>query len=421
MAWNALELASLLFCAAAVFGYVNHYTLRLPRNVGLLVLALAVALALRVVETATDIRVLEPLRARLIGADFAGLLLNFFLCLLLFAGARDVRLADLLAHKGTILALATAGVALSAVLVAGGMWGIFRLVGVPVPFAPCLVFGALISPTDPVTVLGVLRQAGVPPGLQAIIAGESLFNDGIGIVLYTLFLGLAAGSQDVDPAALLVELARQGGGGALLGLVTGLAAVGVARSIDEHNTELMISLALATGTYGLALTLDVSGPVAVVVAGLLMGSVGARYAFSARTRDHLATVWSAIDELLNALLFLMIGLEFALVPIEPAYLAAACLAIPLAVLVRVVSVALPGIPLNLAAPHKARAVAVLSWSGIRGGISVALALSLPEGPWREPLLTATYAVVIFTMVGQGLTLGRLSRWLYGGEALPRRA
>jgi Na+:H+ antiporter len=303
---------------------------------------------------------------------------------------------------------------LSALAMAVGMFGVFRLVGIAMPIGYCLVFGALISPTDPVTVLNVLRQLGIPRSLQAIIGGESMFNDGVGIVLYALFLqvALAYGHAPLTVSAVLLDFLREAGGGALLGLIAGALAFLAMRGIDEYNIELMILLALVTGTYGLAQSLGVSGPVAVVIAGLLMGSIGVRYAVSGTTHDYLSKFWSLTEELLNALLFMLIGLEFAAIDLHGSFLVAAALAIPLSLAVRGASIMAAALPLNLRTPRKLRAVGLLIWSGLRGGISVALVLSLPENPLRGPLVTACYAVVIFTMMVQGLTLGRVAARLY---------
>jgi CPA1 family monovalent cation:H+ antiporter len=418
MAWNVLDETALLLAITAGFAYLNHYALGLPRNVGLLVIAAGASLLLRLVDAALPALGLgDALRRALGQVDFAELLLDGFLAFLLFAGALDVDVAGLWSRRGTILALATVGVLLSTIMLAAGMWAIFGLVGIAMPFAYCLAFGALISPTDPVTVLNALRGLGVSPRLQAVIAGESLFNDGIGIVLYTIFLHQATGGHPggLDLAAFVLDFLREAGGGVVLGLATGGLAFAAMRGIDEYNIELIISLALVTGTYGLGQTLGVSGPVAVVVAGLVMGSIGVRYAVSGTTLDYLSKFWSLTDEVLNALLFLLIGVQLAAIRLDASDLTAAALAIPLALLVRAVSVAVPAVPLNLSAPHKSRAVMLLTWSGLRGGISVALALSLPPSQYRDTLVTAGYAVVIFTMLVQGLSLRRVAGWLYAGR------
>jgi CPA1 family monovalent cation:H+ antiporter len=410
---------ALLLSITAGFAYINHYSLGLPRNSGLLVIAFGLSLLARLSDLAFPGHKVQEFARHLVERyDLSSVLLNGLLGFMLFAGALNVDVRQMFPRKGTIITLATAGVVLSTVLFAVGMRAIFHLVGIEMPLAYCLAFGALISPTDPVTVMEVLKRLHVPPRLQGLIAGESMFNDGIGIVLYSLFVALAirGGAFEFDLTGQLIAFVREAGGGLALGALTGAIGFAAMRGIDEYNTELVISLALASGTYALALELDVSGPVAVVTAGLIIGSVGVTYAQSERTREYLQTFWSLVDELLNALLFLLIGLEFAVIPLEWRYLPVASLAIALSLVVRIISVAVPSIPLNLASNGKLRAITLLTWSGLRGGISVALALALPPSPFRDPLITACYAIVIFTMIVQGLTLEAVARKLFPASA-----
>jgi CPA1 family monovalent cation:H+ antiporter len=414
---NTLAYVAVLLSVTAGFAYFNHHLLRLPRNSGLLVIALIASLILRGVEALfPSVELATLLRHALGQINFGAALLNGFLAFLLFAAALDVEPRALIDRKWTISALATIGVLISTFAIAAGLFFIFRFVGIEVPLAYCLVFGALISPTDPVTVTGALERLPIPRGLQAVIAGESLFNDGIGIVLYSIFLQLAAQPAESMSSILVgsIAFARETGGGILLGLAGGGFALLAMRGIDEYNIELMISLALVTGIYAVAETIGVSGPVAVVTTGLLMGSIGVKYAVSGTTQDYLQKFWSLTDEVLNSLLFLLIGLEFAALDLHWAYIAAAGLAIPLSLVVRGLSIALASLPLNLGAEHKVRSISLLTWSGLRGGISVALALSLPDSPYREALLTACYGIAVFTMIVQGLTLHRLAARLYPG-------
>jgi CPA1 family monovalent cation:H+ antiporter len=412
--WNILDAVAVVLGLTAAFAYINHRFIGLPRNSGLLVLALALSVLLHLVEAlAPGLKLGPALRHKLEAIDFPSLLLHGFLGFLIFAGAIDVDVRGLIERKWTILALATIGVLISTALVGAGMWGISLLLGLNVPWLYCFAFGALISPTDPVTVLGVLRGARVPERLQAIVAGESLFNDGIGIALFAVLASAAANDAPPSLAQGALEFLRQAGGGTVLGFITGAIALVAMRGIDEYRIELLISLTLVTGTYGLAETFGVSGPMAIVVAALMMASIGVRYAVSGTTHDYLQKFWALVDELLNALLFLLIGLEFAAIPLGWSYAAAALAAIPLALAIRAVSIAIAGAPLNLAAPYKLRSIALLTWSGLRGGISVALALSLPHGEFRDPLLFACYGVVLFTMLMQGLSLDRMARRLYG--------
>jgi monovalent cation:H+ antiporter, CPA1 family len=409
---SPFDLLALLLCLAAIFGYVNHRLLRLPLTVGLLLMALASAAVLIAADAAAPRLGLKlGLRGLLAGVDFPVALLNGFLSFLLFAGALEVDFAELFARKWTVLVLATFGTVLSTTLIAAALLGVSAALGLGIPLAWCLVFGALISPTDPVAVLLVLKRVGIPRYLQAIIAGESLFNDGVGVVLFALLLSLATGSGNPahGPLAIAGAFVLSTVGGGLLGLALGYAAFVLLRGVDDYNVELIISLALVTGTYSLAGMIGVSGPVAVVVAGILMGNHGMRRAMSEPTRQHLQTFWLLVDDTLNALLFLLIGLEIAAIDLEGRALAATAIMIPVVLAARWLSVTASALPLSLHLPSRFGSFLVLTWGGLRGGISVALALSLPETPYKDTLLTIAYGIVVFSIVIQGLTLERVAR------------
>ncbi|MFQ5785057.1 MAG: cation:proton antiporter [Alphaproteobacteria bacterium] len=417
----AFDLVAVLLGLAALFGYLNHRFLRLPHTVGLVVIALAVSFGVLLIDAAVPGWGLSAgVRGALQRVDFTETLMTGLLSFLLFAGALHVDITDLAQRKWAIAGMATVGVLISTALVGGGIWFVFRALEIAVPFAWCLVFGALISPTDPVAVLSILKRVRVPPSLQAKIAGESLFNDGVGVVLFTILVAIAGGAAgtEVGPLPAVALFLGEALGGVLLGLATGWLAFLAMRSLNEHNIEVIISLALVTVTYALAGKLHVSGPIAVVVAGLLIGNHGMRLAMSENTRAHIHAFWSLIDEVLNSLLFMLIGFEVVAISGKPSVVLAALCAVPLVLASRLVSVSIPIMLLMLLGRRSFTpgAIPTLTWGGLRGGISVALALSLPPSPEREVILTACYGVVIFSIVVQGLTMERLVR-----RAVPREA
>jgi CPA1 family monovalent cation:H+ antiporter len=290
---------------------------------------------------------------------------------------------------------------------------------VPLPW--CLVLGAILAPTDPIAVTGLLREVGLPEGLLAVITGESLFNDGVAVVVFTVLLGVASADTGSTHPSLIEPVLiflREAAGGAVLGLIGGYLAFGAMRLVDDYNLELTISLALVTVTYSLADQFGLSGPIAVVVAGVLIGNHATQHAMSETSRTNVTLFWSLIDELLNALLFLLVGLETLTIDTGHLWFGMMAGGIVLAVLVRFVSAGIPALLLNLRQLNLGRGVAVLTWGGLRGGISVALALSLAKGPYRDPLLQVCYAVVVFTIVVQGLSMPLLVRWLYGAAIRP---
>ena len=423
---NAFDTAAVLLAIAAVCGYLNHRLLRLPATSGTLAVALSSSMALVAVETfapAWSLR--EPVAAFLEDIDFNRTLMRGLLSFLLFAGALHVDLECLWRHKWTIGVLSTLGVAVSTAVVGALTWAAFAALGMPIPLLVGMVFGALISPTDPVAVMGLLRELRAPADLEAQIAGESLFNDGVGVVVFLGLVSLAAvpGAEGAAPvaapgAALVGFFVREVVGGMALGLALGCVGYYALKSIDEHPLELLITLALAMGVYAAAFRVHVSAPIAVVVAGLLIGNPGRRFAMSARTREHLDAFWSLIDYVLNAVLFLLIALEVFGVPQGWAALGAGLVAIPIALLARAVSVALPVFAMRRSGDFMRGIVPILTWSGLRGGISVALALSLPPFPAKHVILAATYAVVVFSILVQGLTMRRVLAYYGVGGSLP---
>jgi CPA1 family monovalent cation:H+ antiporter len=342
--------------------------------------------------------------------DFDETLLHGMLSFLLFAGAIHINLADLARQRWVIAILATASV-LGATFIVGYLaYGCFGLLGMDLPLIYCLLFGALISPTDPIAVLGILKRAGAAKSLETKITGESLFNDGIAVVVFLVLLGIATGGHEVSTGAIIGLFLQEAVGGVLYGLAIGALTYWMLKQVDEYSVEVLITLALTTGGYALAEVLHLSAPIAIVVAGLLIGNHGRSFAMSDRTREHLDTFWELIDESLNAVLFVLIGMEVLLLAFREEYLYAGLLAIPIALFARLVSVGIPIGLLRRFRPFSPMVVTILTWGGLRGGISVALALSLPAGEVRDALVTVTYVVVAFSIVVQGLSIGPLVRY-----------
>ena len=340
--------------------------------------------------------------------------MNGMLAFLLFAGALHVNLGQLRSRAWPVAILASLGTIISTALVGGGIWVAAGLIGHPMTLGWAMVFGALISPTDPVAVLSTLKNVRVPASLEVEMQGESLFNDGVGIVLFTILLRFAMNDGESTSLPAIAELMLlEAGGGLVLGIVTGYLAYWGMRHIDDYPIEVLMSLALVTGTYALAQRLHMSGPLAVVAAGLLIGDRGPRYAMSDQTQKYLFALWTLIDEILNSVLFLLIGLEVLILRVEKPALLIAVAAIPIVLVARLVAVAIPPIVFPWGKLMSVRNVPFLTWAGVRGGISVALALAVPEGPAKPAILAATYAVVLFSIIVQGSTLGFVARRTVG--------
>ena len=405
---NLLQITSVLIVLAGAFGALNHLFLRLPSSIGILVVALLASLVLLGVDALVPaLGIADSVRAIVRGIEFSDALLEGMLGLLLFAGALHIKLSDLRAEWRAVFLMATMGVALSTVIVGTG----FSLI-TGLPFLVALIFGALISPTDPVAVLGVLRATNLPTELETKIAGESLFNDGVGYVVFLVLVGLAFPTGEEHSGGLsgaAILFVQEALGGAALGLVLGWLTFRVMRRIDDYALEVLLTLGLAFGGYELAVALHVSAPIMAVCAGLLIGHTGPRGGMSEETRTYVDAFWMLIDEILNAVLFLMIGFEVFAVAFSTDAVTTGVLAIGLALIGRLAAVAVPITLLRPFREFERGTIPIMTWGGLKGGISVALALSLPESEFKPLILAATYIVVLFSIIVQGLTVARMAR------------
>ncbi|GJQ60163.1 MAG: sodium:proton antiporter [Candidatus Scalindua sp. AMX11] len=404
---ETLDLAALLLSLAAIFSYINFRFIRLPTTIGIMLIAMLMSISLVVLSLAGLTSIPKKAMVVLDGIDFNETLMHGMLSFLLFAGALHVNLEDLARHKWIISILATVGVVMSTFIVGVIAWIVFLYVGIKVPFIYCLLFGSLIAPTDPVAVIGILKKASVPKSLETKITGESLFNDGIAVVVFLVIMGIVAGGHEVTVKHITLLFLEEAVGGIFFGLAIGWVTYLMLKSVDNYQVEVLLSLALVMGGYALANTIHVSGPIAIVVAGLLIGNKGRFLAMSDRTREHLDSFWELMDEILNAVLFLLIGLEVLILTLKGSYLIAGLIMIPVVLIARFVSVGLPVTLMRCFKDFSPNAVKIMTWGGLRGGISVALALSIPPGPERETLLTVTYIIVVFSILVQGLTVERL--------------
>jgi monovalent cation:H+ antiporter, CPA1 family len=418
-----LDAAAVLLVLAAAFGFVNHHVLKLPFAIGLMVSGLLASVGVLVLDALLPAwGAAETVRRVVLGIDFSETVLSGMLSLLLFAGALHTDLSQLKERVATISALASVGVVISTAVAGGIAFLGFRAFGVEIGWIWCLTFGALISPTDPIAVLGIMKAAKAPKHLEVKVIGESLFNDGTGVVLFTILVGAGVATLSAAPGAaeealgtgkIISLLVKEIVGGIALGIALGWVCYRGFRTLDEPNLEILMSVATVFAIGFVASKLHVSAPLAAVAAGLLIGNRGRLHAMSERTAQNLDVVWMFIDEMLNAVLFLLIGFEvFAIDYSRKSYLMVLACLIPGVLLARFVGVALPVAILRLKREIDAGTVRVLTWGGLKGGISVVLAMKLPEFEGRNAILTVTYGIVIFSIIVQGLTVGRLIRRVY---------
>ena len=403
------DIAVACLVITALAAWINVRFIRLPTTIGVMVIAMLLSLLLLGANSFGFGALYDYEKRFLQAIDFTDVLMQGMLSMLLFAGALHVDMSLLRSYRWQVGILAVFGTLLSTLIVGLALYWALPLVGLPLSLGYCLVFGALISPTDPIAVIGILKSAGAPDNVGLVVSGESLFNDGVGVVVFTLLLGIVVRQEAPTVHDALHLLALEAGGGLLLGAALGAAMFLLLRSVDNYKVEVLITLAGVLGGYELAQQLHVSGPLAMVVAGLLVGHHGRRLAMSDTTRHHVDLFWELLDEILNAVLFVLLGLEIVLVEFDNAYLLAGMVAVFVALGARLLAVGVPVALLPRWFRLPGGAWTVLTWGGLRGGISVALVLALPAGESRDLLLTMTYAVVVFSILVQGLTIRGVTR------------
>jgi CPA1 family monovalent cation:H+ antiporter len=410
---SIINTIAILVSLAAIFSYINYRFLKIPSTIGLLIIALLMSLGI-VILGKFGFPIADHAKTFLKEIDFNEALMQGMLSALLFAGALHVHLEELIKQKWVVAILASVGVIASTFMVGFASYGIFGLLGLDIPLIYCLLFGSLISPTDPIAVLGILKTVGAPKSLETKIAGESLFNDGVAVVVFLVLLSFAGGGEghggehaQLDALGIAMLFGQEVIGGTIFGLAIGYVTFRMLASIDNYQVEVLLTLGLVLGGYAMASALHISGPIAIVVAGLMIGNKGRKHAMSDKTREHLDNFWELIDEILNAMLFVLIGLEVLVLTLDTQYLLAGVIMIPVVLLIRFIAVGIPVSLLKLRQTFTPKIVRILTWGGLRGGISIALVLTLPAGEHREALLVITYVIVIFSILVQGMTVGKL--------------
>ena len=408
---DLLGTASLLMTVTALFAYVNYRFIRLPITIGIMIISLAFSLFIVLLSKAGVTFGVEYTKKLLSGVDFDATLMEGMLSFLLFAGALHINLNELKDKAWVVGILASIGVITSTFIVGFASYFLLGLFGLQMPFIYCLLFGSLIAPTDPVAVLAILKTANASKSLETKIAGESLFNDGIAVVVFLVVLGIAVGdSHAATPLGAVKLFVQETVGGGIFGFVIGYFVYRLVKSIDNYHVEVLLTLALVMGGYAAARAMHISGPIAIVVAGLLIGNQGRSFAMTDTTRENLDTFWELVDEILNAVLFMLIGLEVIVLSIKGDYVIAGLLMFFVVLTARFIAVGIPVTIMKLRQSFHPHVITILTWGGIRGGISVALALSLPQGVERDIIVAITYVIVIMSVTLQGLSIKSLVQY-----------
>lgn len=400
---------SILIVLASLFAYVNHRFIRLPSTIGIMMMAIIVSIVIRFAGRSIFPDMTNRLNSLISGLDFTEVLMGAMLNFLLFAGAIHVNFTDLRKQRGPVLTFSTISVIISTFAIGGILFYAAPLFGLKLPFLICLLFGALISPTDPIAVLGILKKARVSKALETKITGESLFNDGVAVVLFAVILQLTqAAEMEISLSTISFLVAKEAIGGLVLGAALGYTASAAMKGIDDYIVSVLITLSVVMGGYLIAHSIHISGPLTMVAAGLIIGNYGKKVAMSDITKDYLTKFWELIDEIMNAVLFLFIGFELLLIPDFELYWIISTVTILIVLAARFASIWIP----SLIVPFKPKltkgSLVVLVWGGLRGGVSIALVLSIGSSVYKELLLEMTYFVVVFSIVVQGLTVGKLA-------------
>ncbi len=399
---------SVLIVLASFFAYLNLRFLKLPSTIGVMIIAMVTSI-LMVVTGNLFPSTFSHFSALLQDVDFTEVLMGAMLNFLLFAGAIHINLKDLREQRGPIIVFSTVSVLISTFAVGTILYFVLPLIHIPIPFIYCLLFGALISPTDPIAVMGILKQAKVRKSLETKVAGESLFNDGVAVVIFAVILKLAEGSTiDLSFANISWLLIKEAAGGLLLGALLGLGASNAMRKIDDYKVSVLITLSVVMGGYLIAHSIHISGPLTMVAAGIVIGNYGKKTAMSATTKDYLNKFWELIDDILNAILFLFIGFELLLIPDINQYWAMGSIVVLTVLVARFISIWVPVALIPFRNKFSSGTIKILVWGGLRGGVSIALALSVNEGPYKQPIIAITYFVVVFSIIVQGLSIGKVA-------------
>lgn len=411
MLLQVYNLITVIIVLTAVFGYINFKYLKLPGTIGIMLISIVASLCVVAIGF-FDHDFFKSTTELIRTIDFSTALMRVMLSFLLFAGAIHIDIHKLKKESASIITFSTIGVLLSTFIVAGLMFAVTKLFGLHIDFIYCLLFGALISPTDPIAVLGILKQSKIPATLEMKISGESLFNDGVAVVVFiTIYEIITAGIKNTSAPQIAWLFVKEAGGGIVFGLLLGYIGFWALRSIDNYVVEVLITLAIVMGGYLLAAYLHISGPLAMVVAGIITGNKSRHEGMSDVTRDYVDKFWEMMDEVFNAILFLLIGFEMLIVPFTATLFWLGCIAILIVLLARYISVALPILFLKQKTTFEKNVIPILTWGGLRGGISVALALSLPKTMFSEVFVSVTYIIVLFSIIVQGLTIGKFAKKL----------